>query len=227
MKLVGHRQIQGVMCDVFANPDGMWLIRYEDKDIGRGETIEQAINRARTALNKTRITVSVPLILKDGRKVKGTGFNLKTNGVLILIPGNDGLEEKDEISANEETFKLDTPPKVIKQYTDNVKLISEAREANRNTEREWFVKGSQMVAAAIEAVKKVQDAFNGLEESDRFNVAQNLIKEGVDMELVIQHANLSRVQDSAIRRANKVANLQLKRPATKQKTSTKSAYRRR
>lgn len=197
MQRVGTRIVQGQHCEVFANADGEWFIKLNGDQLGKGDTVDKAIAQARTKINKSRVMVSVPFFDTEGKKLFGQTINLKTGEVIAV----DESGNKHDMGRNGVTFSPDIPPATLATYVANINEMYRARNENSEITARWRINIADQVEKTIAADTRVRDSFEGLEPSDRYNMARNLILDNIDPEVVFKYANLSKMQAATIRRS--------------------------
>lgn len=145
--VLGTLEMLGEDLVIRASASGRFTLALDDREIGSGETLEQAKSKARTELNKRRVKVAVPFLLEDGRRAVATQRHAGNRTVLYEIDG-----QKDSLpgyGTGSKVFKAETPPETIARLADLRQQARDAEFGQREIEKEWGVDIGKAVDRAV------------------------------------------------------------------------------
>lgn len=154
---IGTRDIAGNSCLVYARADGAWQIclRVDDDNeetVGHSsDSLDSAVQQARTHFAKKKVRVEVPFRLLSGTRAVATGIHAGTQKVTVRVERNFGRATSDQLDPSATVLKPETPDERIEQMkhlkAESSRLSGEAREI----EREYGERLGWMVREAIDA----------------------------------------------------------------------------
>lgn len=129
--------------EIHAYPNGNWGITLGDEDIGYADTLEKAIARARTALAKQKVKVSVPFVTQDGERGIAHGLHAKTGKVLARV------NDKPIDLGYKQPLRADIPQDVLDRYLELTETADAAYNEAKVIEREYRLDLSTAVRKAV------------------------------------------------------------------------------
>lgn len=139
--------ISGFEVEVNITHYGQFQVDYNGTTIGHGDTLDQALNQARTRIAKMKVRVSVPFITHAGEKGVGTGVHASNHSVLVRIGANASQHDGSQV------LRADTPQVIIDELTSNVNEIARLGRRNRSIKDEYNFRLKEEVNAAVEAAR--------------------------------------------------------------------------
>ena len=158
MPKVGTRTINNVEVEIHADGrSGTWQIMLppDEEDgraqpLGGGNTIEAAVNNARTSIKRMQTSVRVPFKNDDGDKGFATGRHARSRDKILTEIGG----KKVHISYRDQTFKADTPQDVFDHLNEIETEIRKLMQEKRTLIKEWELNLGTAVDKAVEEATK-------------------------------------------------------------------------
>jgi hypothetical protein len=151
MALVGTKEINGVECEIHADKHGSWSIKEPDTDEGRGKSLghssnslEQAIQQARTELNKRKVKVAVTFYLSDGTQGTATSIHGRTGKIMATIGG-----DSKQLDTYTKALRGDTPSEKVARIKEINSEMAALRTEQASIYKEFGVGLVEAVRSAI------------------------------------------------------------------------------
>lgn len=146
MALLGTREVNGVELELHANVQGtFWLREPDGEEMGRGDTLDQAVQQARTEINRRKVKVEVPFVTLKGERGIATGRHGGHGKVLARVNGK--ATTLDTYAA---VLRGDTPPEVVAEIKRHQQAMAAARAAEFKLRQQWEIRLGHAVDKAIE-----------------------------------------------------------------------------
>jgi hypothetical protein len=113
MTMVGTKEILGTEVEVHADKYGTFRLVEGDKTIGSGDTLDQAVTKARQELNKRKVKVEVHFKTRTGESGVATGFHGRNSTVLTRV---NGEAKAYEVASARRMFPPDMPKAKLQRY---------------------------------------------------------------------------------------------------------------
>lgn len=154
MALVGTREINNVEVEIHASPHGSWSItlpteegeeRAHGRQLGSGDSLDNAITKARQEIKRRQVKVSVPFKTREGKTgVAHSRHARSTDKILAEVDG-----KKEQIGYREQVFKIEMPDSVIEHLNELEEEAGKLHAEQRAIKQEWNFDLSKALDAAI------------------------------------------------------------------------------
>lgn len=154
MAFVGTKKLSGVQYEVHANQSGYFQITSGERVLGAGETLDKAVQAARSTLHRQKVRVSVPFIQIMGlRRGTATGIHERSGEILVRWEDGNGAKKGAEtIRSYSPVLKADVPEDTLNLMAGLQSEIDQATKRLRELESEWKITNLQSeVSKAVEA----------------------------------------------------------------------------
>lgn len=153
---IGNRNIGGVDCELHAETKhGRWSVVLDETQIGTGDTLDKAVDQARVALRKTKVSVSVPFITFDGESGVATGLHAKNGSVLARI----GNGKSEQLIGVVRMLSADTPVEKVERLAE---LRQQVKAANSEIQTITSEHGIELTRVVREAVTNAAKEIEGV-----------------------------------------------------------------
>lgn len=150
--------IAGTDVEIHVGTNGHFTIKTPGDNsvtLGDGDTIEQAMGKARVTLAKRKVRVSVLFRTLVGEHGEATGLHAGTGRVLARI---DGEAMQMDYTSLGKALRADTPPEKIDRYLALNEQIQRAQTEQRAIQREHHLDLDKAVKDAVAAAVEAQAA---------------------------------------------------------------------
>lgn len=155
MSLLGTKTVLGTEVEIHADQYGTFRINLDDRTIGSGDTLDQAMTKARQELNKRKVKVEVHFMTRDGKRGIATGFHGRNRTVLTRVGGEAQAYES---TTARRMFPPDMPKAKIQRYLTLKEQERTIRTEVNGIEREFdfdlYTATQKAIDAAVEAKAK-------------------------------------------------------------------------
>lgn len=114
-----------------------------------GKSLNDAVDRAKTAAAKRRVRVQIPFISREAEHGIATGIHAGTGAVLANIGGMNGVQLSG--SADTKVFPGDSDPALVEEYVAEREKIKLAERRCSEIEREHMIRLPDVIGEAIDA----------------------------------------------------------------------------
>lgn len=154
---ITNREIVGAPTEVFVDQYGTFHIYdAEDEDqsrsLGHGDTLDAAVAKARTELNRRRVEVNVEFVTVRGARGVATKRHAKNHTVMARVDG-----QSEQLDPSTKVFKPDTPADVVTQYMDGQEKQRKLAEQLRGIANTHVVSLYKLVDDAVKEAMEASD----------------------------------------------------------------------
>lgn len=152
-----NETISGRECSVHVDVYGRFTVQTESGDpLGRGKTMDEALDAAKITLAKRKVRVKIPFIAATGEHGTGTGMHAGTGAVLASFDGVNGIQLSTATETN--VFPEGTDADIVEEYMSAVAAEKKAKITQSKIKREHMVDLREVVETACDRVIAEQDA---------------------------------------------------------------------
>jgi hypothetical protein len=155
---VGNREINNVDCEIHATATGGWTIYragdepVNDRFLASDEkSFDSAVNKARMAIKKQEVKVTVPFKTMDGKQGIATGRHARSRHKILATVGG----KKAQIEYSQQILKHETPKDVVDHLTELREEQAKLSAEHRTLYSKWKMDlGTAVDDAIIKAIEE-------------------------------------------------------------------------